>query len=57
MFVMHRVKYSVEDMAAINVDEKVVKQPVKKVPPYNGIGTEEDSLTSCIYCFYYSIFN
>ena len=34
-------------MIPITVDEPPTPRPKKEIPPYNGFGTEEDSLTSC----------
>ena len=42
----YKVKYEKEQMKRIEVDTNVKKTPVKSVPPYTGIGSEEDSLTS-----------
>ena len=42
----YKVKYDQDQMKAIEVEKTVHKSPVRPVPPYTGLGTEEDSLTS-----------
>ena len=42
----YKVKFDKEQMAKIEIDNNVKKIPEKLVPPYTGIGSEEDSLTS-----------
>ena len=42
----YKVKYDTEQMKRIEVDNQVKKIPEKVVPPYTGLGSEEDSLTS-----------
>ena len=42
----YKVKYDREEMKKIDIDTEVPKKQVKEVPPYTGIGSEEDSLTS-----------
>ena len=42
----YKVKYDQDQMKAIEVERSVAVTPVRPVPPYTGIGTEEDSLTS-----------
>jgi hypothetical protein len=42
----YKVKFGVEGMSAVDVSPPLVRPAVKKVPPYTGFGTEEDSLTS-----------
>jgi hypothetical protein len=44
----YRVKFGVTDFAPVKADQPVA-QPVKMViPPYNGFGSPEDSLQSCL---------
>ena len=42
----YKVKYDQEQLKAIEVESCVAASPAREVPPYTGIGTEEDSLTS-----------
>ena len=42
----YKIKFDKEQMAKIEIDKDIKKIPEKPVPPYTGIGTEEDSLTS-----------
>ena len=42
----YKVKYDQDQLKAIEVERCVAVAPVRPVPPYTGIGTEEDSLTS-----------
>lgn len=42
----YKIKFDVEQMTKIEIDKDIKKIPEKPVPPYTGIGSEEDSLTS-----------
>ena len=42
----YKIKFDKEQMAKIEIDNDFKKIPEKIVPPYTGIGSEEDSLTS-----------
>ena len=42
----YKIKYEKDQMSRIEIDTDIKKTPVKPVPPYTGIGSEEDSLTS-----------
>ena len=43
----YNVKYSVQDFTPIPFPESPKKAVPREVPPYNGFGTEEDSLANC----------
>uniref|UniRef100_A0AAY4DGB5 EF-hand domain-containing family member C2 n=1 Tax=Denticeps clupeoides TaxID=299321 RepID=A0AAY4DGB5_9TELE len=40
-------RYGVEDFSPVQYKEDPPPKPVRQVPPYNGFGSEEDSLCSC----------
>ena len=42
----YKVKYGMDGMVAVDVAPPLPRPIVKQVPPYTGLGTEEDSLTS-----------
>ena len=42
----YKVKYGIDGMVAVDVSPPLPRPTVKQVPPYTGLGTEEDSLTS-----------
>ena len=42
----YKVKYGIDGMVAVDVAPPLPRPTVKQVPPYTGLGTEEDSLTS-----------
>ena len=42
----YSVKYEREQLAGISVEQEVKRPAPRPVPPYTGLGTEEDSLTS-----------
>lgn len=42
----YKVKYGMDGMVAVDVAPPLPRPTVKQVPPYTGLGTEEDSLTS-----------
>ncbi|XP_013888939.1 EF-hand domain-containing family member C2 [Austrofundulus limnaeus] len=43
----YRSKYSMEDFTPVQYKDPPAPKPSKLVPPYNGFGSEEDSLSSC----------
>ncbi|XP_046903814.1 EF-hand domain-containing family member C2 isoform X1 [Hypomesus transpacificus] len=43
----YRSKYGIEDFAPIQYKAPPAPKPPRPVPPYNGFGSEEDSLCSC----------
>ncbi|XP_019732440.1 EF-hand domain-containing family member C2 [Hippocampus comes] len=43
----YRYKYGIEDFNPVKYKAPVAPKPPKLVPPYNGFGSEEDSLSSC----------
>ncbi|XP_071340380.1 EF-hand domain-containing family member C2 isoform X2 [Trachinotus anak] len=44
----YRSKYSIEDFTPIQYKAPAAPKPQRLVPPYNGFGSEEDSLSSCL---------
>ena len=42
----YKVKFGIDGMVAVDVSPPLPRPTVKQVPPYTGLGTEEDSLTS-----------
>ncbi|XP_063070082.1 EF-hand domain-containing family member C2 [Engraulis encrasicolus] len=43
----YRTKYGIEDFTPVQYKAAPVPKPPRPVPPYNGFGSEEDSLCSC----------
>ncbi|GLD56572.1 EF-hand domain-containing family member C2 isoform X1 [Lates japonicus] len=43
----YRSKYGIEDFTPMQYKAPVAPKPQRLVPPYNGFGSEEDSLSSC----------
>ncbi|XP_015218867.1 EF-hand domain-containing family member C2 isoform X1 [Lepisosteus oculatus] len=43
----YRTKYGVEDFTPVTYKASPAPKPQKEPPPYNGFGSEEDSLCSC----------
>uniref|UniRef100_A0A7N6BAF0 EF-hand domain-containing family member C2 n=1 Tax=Anabas testudineus TaxID=64144 RepID=A0A7N6BAF0_ANATE len=43
----YRSKYGIEDLAPVQYKAPEAPKPPSLVPPYNGFGSEEDSLSSC----------
>ncbi|XP_012693028.1 EF-hand domain-containing family member C2 isoform X2 [Clupea harengus] len=43
----YRTKYGVEDFTPVQYKAPPAPKPARPVPPYNGFGSEEDSLCSC----------
>uniref|UniRef100_A0A671TV70 EF-hand domain-containing family member C2 n=1 Tax=Sparus aurata TaxID=8175 RepID=A0A671TV70_SPAAU len=43
----YRTKYGIEDFSPVQYKAPPVPKPSRTVPPYNGFGSEEDSLSSC----------
>ncbi|XP_054642272.1 EF-hand domain-containing family member C2 isoform X1 [Dunckerocampus dactyliophorus] len=43
----YRSKYGIEDFTPVQYKADVAPKPPRPVPPYNGFGSEEDSLSSC----------
>ncbi|XP_062389412.1 EF-hand domain-containing family member C2 [Sardina pilchardus] len=43
----YRTKYGVEDFTPVQYKAPPAPKPARQVPPYNGFGSEEDSLCSC----------
>ncbi|XP_061917651.1 EF-hand domain-containing family member C2 isoform X1 [Entelurus aequoreus] len=43
----YRSKYGIEDFTPVQYKAAVSPNPPRLVPPYNGFGSEEDSLSSC----------
>ncbi|XP_069389268.1 EF-hand domain-containing family member C2 [Paralichthys olivaceus] len=43
----YRSKYGIEDFTPIQLKAPAAPKPPRLVPPYNGFGSEEDSLSSC----------
>ncbi|KAM8858253.1 EF-hand domain-containing family member C2 isoform 1-T1 [Synchiropus picturatus] len=43
----YRTKYGIEDFTPVQYKSPPVPKPARLVPPYNGFGSEEDSLSSC----------
>lgn len=44
----YRTKYGITDLAPIKYKQDSVAKAQREVPPYNGFGSEEDSLCSCM---------
>uniref|UniRef100_A0A665UB15 EF-hand domain-containing family member C2 n=1 Tax=Echeneis naucrates TaxID=173247 RepID=A0A665UB15_ECHNA len=44
----YRSKYGIEDFTPVHYKAPVAPKPRRFVPPYNGFGSEEDSLSSCL---------
>ncbi|CAH2220366.1 EF-hand domain-containing family member C2 [Pelobates cultripes] len=44
----YRTKYGIEDFAPIQYKAAPPQKTERKLPPYNGFGSEEDSLCSCL---------
>ncbi|XP_048826270.1 EF-hand domain-containing family member C2 isoform X2 [Brienomyrus brachyistius] len=43
----YRSKYGIEDFTPVPYKPRPTPKPTRQVPPYNGFGSEEDSLSSC----------
>ncbi|XP_040913344.1 EF-hand domain-containing family member C2 [Toxotes jaculatrix] len=43
----YRSKYGIEDFTPVQYKAPAAPKPPRLVPPYNGFGSEEDSLSSC----------
>ncbi|XP_029495193.1 EF-hand domain-containing family member C2 [Oncorhynchus nerka] len=43
----YRSKYGIEDFSPVQYKAPLAPKPPRPVPPYNGFGSEEDSLCSC----------
>ncbi|CAL1546448.1 unnamed protein product [Lymnaea stagnalis] len=43
----YKTKYGIEDMTPVTYKQEKVTQISKQAPPFNGFGSEEDSLCSC----------
>ncbi|KAJ0070118.1 hypothetical protein NL108_002431, partial [Boleophthalmus pectinirostris] len=43
----YRCKYGIEDFTPVQYKAPAAPKPSRHVPPYNGFGSEEDSLSSC----------
>uniref|UniRef100_A0A3B4AFN7 EF-hand domain-containing family member C2 n=1 Tax=Periophthalmus magnuspinnatus TaxID=409849 RepID=A0A3B4AFN7_9GOBI len=43
----YRSKYGIEDFTPVQYKAPAAPKPSRYVPPYNGFGSEEDSLSSC----------
>ncbi|KAL0985420.1 hypothetical protein UPYG_G00156660 [Umbra pygmaea] len=43
----YRSKYGIDDFSPVQYKTPPAPQPLRPVPPYNGFGSEEDSLASC----------
>ncbi|XP_038125122.1 EF-hand domain-containing family member C2 isoform X2 [Cyprinodon tularosa] len=43
----YRSKYGIEDFSPLQYKDPPPPKPAQTVPPYNGFGSEEDSLNSC----------
>ncbi|XP_028991577.1 EF-hand domain-containing family member C2 [Betta splendens] len=43
----YRSKYGIEDFTPVQYKDPEVTEPPRLLPPYNGFGSEEDSLSSC----------
>ncbi|XP_070771058.1 EF-hand domain-containing family member C2 [Enoplosus armatus] len=43
----YRSKYGIEDFTPVQYKAPPAPKPLRPVPPYNGFGSEEDSLSSC----------
>ncbi|XP_041856758.1 EF-hand domain-containing family member C2 [Melanotaenia boesemani] len=43
----YRSKYGIEDFTPVQYKAPLAPKPPMSVPPYNGFGSEEDSLSSC----------
>ncbi|KAK7882331.1 hypothetical protein WMY93_028505 [Mugilogobius chulae] len=43
----YRCKYGIEDFTPVQYKAPAAPKPFRHVPPYNGFGSEEDSLSSC----------
>ncbi|XP_023255140.1 EF-hand domain-containing family member C2-like, partial [Seriola lalandi dorsalis] len=43
----YRSKYGIEDFTPVQYKASPAPKPQRLVPPYNGFGSEEDSLSSC----------
>ncbi|XP_054471819.1 EF-hand domain-containing family member C2 [Anoplopoma fimbria] len=43
----YRSKYGIEDFTPVAYKVPPVPKPQRRMPPYNGFGSEEDSLSSC----------
>ncbi|KAE8299783.1 EF-hand domain-containing family member C2 [Larimichthys crocea] len=43
----YRSKYGIEDFTPVQYKASTAPQTLRPVPPYNGFGSEEDSLSSC----------
>ncbi|KAL2081357.1 hypothetical protein ACEWY4_023210 [Coilia grayii] len=43
----YRSKYGIEDFTPVQYRAAPAPRPARQVPPYNGFGSEEDSLCSC----------
>ncbi|XP_034144941.1 EF-hand domain-containing family member C2 isoform X2 [Esox lucius] len=43
----YRSKYGIEDFSPVQYKAPLTPEPPRPVPPYNGFGSEEDSLCSC----------
>ena len=43
----YRTKYGINDFASIQTRMPEIRTVEREVPPYNGFGSEEDSLCSC----------
>ncbi|KAK5920386.1 hypothetical protein CgunFtcFv8_024203 [Champsocephalus gunnari] len=43
----YRSKYGIEEFTPLQYKSPVAPKPPRPVPPYNGFGSEEDSLSSC----------
>ncbi|CAK6967716.1 EF-hand domain-containing family member C2 [Scomber scombrus] len=43
----YRSKYGIEDFTPVQYKAPQVPKPPRPMPPYNGFGSEEDSLSSC----------
>ncbi|XP_044180673.1 EF-hand domain-containing family member C2-like [Acropora millepora] len=44
----YKSKYGVGDFESISFKADPVSLPVREIPPYNGFGSEEDSLATCL---------
>ncbi|XP_063300338.1 EF-hand domain-containing family member C2 [Pelobates fuscus] len=44
----YRTKYGIEDFAPVQYKAAPPQRTERKLPPYNGFGSEEDSLCSCL---------
>lgn len=44
----YRSKYGLSDFTPAKDNDEAPQPPVREIPPYNGFGSEEDSLGSCI---------